>query len=1500
MANNEIVNYLNSKYSSYTDPNNYDKFVAMLKSVKNKTDRESLIMGVPFINPKYRGNIDKFLKDHEDYQKSFKPVKTVSVKVPEQEYKNSMKRWKANRTRSSRLWNEWKKTKEAKKAKADDKFQKVSSRKLKQLQRQYKARVEDKPTKYIKKKVKETKKVVQKVRPSFFYDSDSRKLKWVSDALSDSRQIIRSVTPIKHIRNLLSAHRMLVEHGVEITKGIVGDEVHVELIESYLDLSKAMNFIYWDQIEPIEIEIEKSIDELFFDGYFEKAETGTWSERLRDENRPSRWVTLHGNKVLIKLNPDNTATIIYSKNKSLEHLRITKKKGKDQEKLIQALKRDKKKGDEPEEKDESKKEETKKVDNKKRVSESEKVKKMSDEERADYVQKREKKHKVKLLQKNVKEKERIETAKTLGVDLKELGKVDHVIDAPTTSFIDSAEKKVEEEKRVSTSLKKINDYLTENVEDKKELNHIKKVVENELKQKARDKVVNVPSRELIGEETVDNIQYSTGHDEVDKILAQTEMSDKQALQLLKTEAEVRDANSAIRKTIMKEKDFDKAMDISMKDIDMPKGFDKEEVVEKIKEQKSDEERAKINTEFYNKLHNLEAEDREKGGERVKRLHNSYLEGASETYRSIGLEYLDGKTVDKDLLKQFAGIEGIEVGAKMMASAINEKFKGKPEKLKQFKKDLKTFLEQNAVEAVDKSLDKSRDAVGMIGEFDELVAKGTYHETSLRLQRAKQLSIARKNLVTNAGSLTALSELVNQLNNPEERATLEMPKTSEGKAKYLLNKNEVKGAKVELAKGTKNKYNLDVPMDQMHKFMKEEKKIPPDEVLNQIDEMSGKQIDKAIDDLKSGKDDLSKWKPEGVPDTFHDVLDDKSLQEARSKGNIVKETKKSIVVNEDGKKVTYEKFENKVGEAGYRRDYKEGATLYRAEKSFDLQPSQKRMVKFLKMNKRAIWNAQAGIGKTLSTYSAISDIKSSDKDFKYALYNMPKDLVGEATKDVDKFMPHLKVATIDKKDSPQKIKAILQDAQAGKYDVVLAGHHTTNNAKTLDMIKAHQPSMMVTDEAHQVFGKKRRGGNDDPTKSSAMVKKMIDLQRDSKHVVNMTGTVVNESMDELAKMAVSTRPDLIDEPEEFIKRYSDVNQGTTVFNDQIVNDFRQALHRVMINEKFDVGKVDQKTGDFKKTELRNLSKVNPKGTDDTNIKMTDHQAQRTKEIEDAYQKERKAKGWFLVDKQTRMPILDKSGNLTKTGYRSRSKKQTDKNNHLQKMGHDHTKYDMERAGQDSAYTRKQKRHSMNVRNGDHNTNAKFIELKKNIEMHDKRNPNEKHVIHFNSKDTKRTLNAMLNEMGYTRKNIATLDTSQKKAVQERQKIAFMNDPDVKFIIGDQAMSTGQNLQKGGVAHIIEAPETHSKKLQQIARNHRRGSEKFRDTSYLHEYYTTSPIDQSTKATLSQQESMMGAVDDYERSKGLKQVFKKQQKEEAKKKEASKAKRKMKREAMKDVA
>lgn len=522
------------------------------------------------------------------------------------------------------------------------------------------------------------------------------------------------------------------------------------------------------------------------------------------------------------------------------------------------------------------------------------------------------------------------------------------------------------------------------------------------------------------------------------------------------------------------------------------------------------------------------------------------------------------------------------------------------------------------------------------------------------------------------------------------------------------------------------------------------------------------------------------------------------------------------------------------------------------------PSQQEGIKWALHQKRSILDFGAGLGKTYTYMGIVAELKSKGElENSFALVNVPSRLRLEFYKDKNKYFPNLNMLNLDdvNKDlsfakrkemfpnvDPVKLKSAtsqelkkyaLDAAKAGKYDFVLTGHDTVKDVNTTKLIADAKPKAFILDEAHEAIS-----SSGDETQGSQRYQTVKNLAENSEYFTAGTGTLIKNNVGELGKLISLADPNMVDNPTAYAKKWSArINKSGTLFQDQTLNNFRQTYDNIVLSRKSDVSYVDKKTGERKKPELlENTIKVD----------LHPKQMEQYRAIDKQYQQERANKGKYgVMDNETGMFL--KSGDSIIA---------SDKKPKLKELGYKSKDYSVVEMGGQDAATRREILQKRNLYAGANN--AKIDKIVENV----KSNPNEKHIIYYDTSTTKYSKAALLDSLkkaGLKSDQIATIDGSVSIGDKRNKQVSdFQNNPNTKVMILNSAGATGLNLQAGDKIHVLARPNTFAEQQQLAARAYRKGREKDVMVNY---YDSNTSFDQRKVNNVESKKRLTSALGEY---------------------------------------
>lgn len=848
----------------------------------------------------------------------------------------------------------------------------------------------------------------------------------------------------------------------------------------------------------------------------------SWSVDLLRKHPNSRWVTYRGNRLLIRGNPDGTASVVFSANPAFEHLRIIPKTSEEYAK-IEASKGKKKTVSDIKKENETLESEKKSL---------EKLKKENAKKRTDAIQ-------------NVKQSfvQTIEDVLGYSVENLETTKQVSGYDALTEN---SKEANFENPNKQKEIIRKTKELSEKN----------KKALAVGVEEKAIKKVLLGSLEELgegYGRELGDRLSEKTltGIDAVDSVLDSLELSDAEAMKIAQASKEYKDAVKNIQKeykvSIKKEKPLvvSTLQGIGITDITEPSSSVVDSLLRDELGKIENEQRLARNMAFYDRL---EERGYDKDGVQRKSSRRLALHGAQSTLDSVAFALLGSSGFDSDLV-DFLGVKN----ASLILSQ-NIQIAGKTDATKQ---DLEKIVVDRTKGVVEKTMGRVEDKMQVIQDYTDLGEEGTMAKISAGIAKARvyqdmgrELSMAQGALESSATILDGLRDL-NELKNSIQ---VEGGSDFDALVKKLKKLGLYDKANI-MPKGM-GEYVVEIPYENAPKLLNANK--------------AGKERDKFIADLKSGNLTEKGWLPKGQNPVAYDTISEAQYKE----------------MEKAGKSGGYESFTNTKGENGFTSKIPEGTTLYRKPFEVKVADAQQEGIKFIESQKRGVLDFGAGLGKTYTYLGLVSQLKETGKlQGSFAVLSPPSRLRAEFFKDKEKFFPNMNVLEMDeiKKDMTlKKKKEIFGDldvsgldtyqlqekavelAKQGKFDVVLTGHDSVKEGNTYKIISDAKPAFVGIDEAHEVIQETSDSGA-----QSKRLKSMRRMADSAEYFVAGTGTTVKNSIAELGTLLHMARPDVVTDPKKFGKKYENINQSTVVFQNGSINQFRREFDDIMLSRRSEV-------------------------------------------------------------------------------------------------------------------------------------------------------------------------------------------------------------------------------------------------------------------------------------------------------------------------------------------
>lgn len=1178
----------------------------------------------------------------------------------------------------------------------------------------------------------------------------------------------------------------------------------------------------------------------------------TWSQQLLEDIPGSKWITYRGNRILIRGNPDGTASVVFSANPAFEHLKIIPKTTEQYAEIKKKI--EERKNKRKDEEEAMTDEDFQKISNQQKIAREERnrLKKEADEKIMEILG----------LGKVVEEDTGISGLKK--AEKKKIGeKVNDVLEQMNRN----------DEKTDFTDLSDLLEKEKENLSEK-EYNELEKATKEALIEKSEEVIVNEFLEGSSGEGVIDKPKISkTGNSDIDKAIEKMQISLDKAVEIAAIQQQLKEKTKQINKEVKVAKtnvEFTSLQGIGIVDFNN-EPEEVNAVVDKVLEKIENINRAKENARFYDVID----EDLNKGKDRTKAQLKYSREGGTLALNAVSM-MIDNSGLSNELV-EFLGFKN---SARIIANRIKQR-----DDADELEKNLEQFVVLNSKKVVSESLEVARKGFDNIMSYTEQAKDEILAYQTANARKAQQIGQIGKKVSLASGSLEACATLLDVLRDEKDDISADVVISADEETilRDNLKRIGLKQDSFSMKRSKNGGFEVNIPISNLDKILKKSNSdFKRNEKIKEI-----KNLEKATG-----------LRAKGQPDKHFEFF---------NKDQFESEVPKS----EQGE---FEKYKNKKGEDGYTSSYPEGTELYRRERdAFSMGLGQEKAFRMIMENKRVLADLGAGIGKTFLFLSSVSELKTTGKlEGSFAFISPPSRLVNEFLKDQEKHFPNLRVLVLDKiRDDKNgttrenRLRA-LQEASEGKYDLVLSGHDTIkggvdassikeyvaskeesfmnalrengNKVSQKDMVEMRKkwtvearqganlasevakfkPSFVGVDEAHEAFKEIKFDKKGKPI-TSGRFEAMKKLSDSAEYFVPATGTPVRNTIGEMISLAHITRPDLIQEPEKLAKRYENLGQGTTMFQEHAVNEFRKLFDDVLISERTKL--------DVKKHEKENK------------VKLTTEQKQMYKKAEAQYRFDRdndglytvrnKKTGFFHEKKENDFTVFDNvpfsigsgSGDdadvaegeeaPSRIGFQSEAEKTW-----LKSKGFDHNDYEVVQLGlKKGATMRRDSIHNRTLNAGDHKTNAKAINITNAI----KNDASAKHIIHYELKGSLDMMKNSLLENGFTENQIRFIDGSLSKEQRNKAKTEFQEDPEVKVILLSNAGATGFNLQKGDIQHHIGRKNTYALQEQANARSYRTGRKGDVEVNY---YDTDTVFDHARVASVEKKKKTTSLVGNYQ--------------------------------------
>lgn len=1128
-----------------------------------------------------------------------------------------------------------------------------------------------------------------------------------------------------------------------------------------------------------------------------------WSTDLLRKYPNSRWVTYRGNKLLIRGNPDGTASVVFSANPAFEHLRIIPKTSEEYAKIQEG--KDKKKTI-----DEAKSQ--KGVD--------EKAKELSD------VRKKNAKLRSEAVQ-NVKQSfvSTVENILGLGKGSLDYEKEVSTIDALTkdANFSNPNNQKeiIKKTKELSEKDRK---KLAVGVEEKA----IKKVLLGSLEQLGEDYGRELSDR--LSEKTV------TGVDAIDSILDSLDLSHEDAMRIAQASKEYKDTIKGIEKeykvSINKARPLviTSLNGIGITDITEPSNIADSLLRDELSKIEN-EQRLSRNMAFYDKI--TERTYDENGTQR-KSSRRLALQGAQSTLDSVAFALLGSEGFGSDLL-DFLGVKNASL---ILAQSIDIAKKNDATK-----QDLEKIVIERSKNVVDSTLGRVGDMMSMIQDYSNLGEEGTIAKASANMARTNMLKDMGRELSMAQGSLESSATILDGLRDFNDLSKNVIVDGGDDFDKLVKKLKKTGIYDKAIIKPSENGFSVEIPYENAPKLLNVNKE--------------GKKRDKFIADLKSGNLTEKGWLPKGQNPVAYDTISEAQYSEISKNGKASGYEEFTNTKGEngytskipEGSKLYRKPFEVKVADA-----QQEGIKFIESQKRgvLDFGAGLGKTYTYL-----GLVSQLKETGKLQGSFAVLSPpsrlraefFKDKEKFFPNMNVLEMDEVKGKSGSSYGTSQKQLKeifgedadVKALRELSTFDLQQKAIERAKGGFFDVVLTGHDSVKEGNTYKIISEAKPAFVGIDEAHEIIQETSDSGA-----QSKRLKAMKSMADSAEYFVAGTGTTVKNSIAELGTLLHIARPDVVTDPKKFGKKYENINQGTVVFQNGSTNQFRREFDDIMLSRRSEV-------------EGAKLIETKEK------VKITPEQRKSYSQTENQYRLDRDNKGKFGVfDKETgKMDFLDADTLKTfdkdsinfSVGGDVPSPKEVA---FLKSNGFDGKR--IVELGGTGASQRRDYGHERTLHSGDWKTNAKLSKMVENI----KNQPDAKHGILYKNKFSKPAVTKAILDNGYTEDQIVFIDGSVVADKRDKAVTDFQQNPNVKVIVFSEAGATGLNLQAMDNLHHLTRLDTYAKQQQANARPYRKGRKADVNAYY---YDSDTPLDNRKVESIERKKKISQSVGEYKETDNL---------------------------------
>lgn len=841
--------------------------------------------------------------------------------------------------------------------------------------------------------------------------------------------------------------------------------------------------------------------------------TKSWSTELLLQYPNSRWITYRGHRLLIRGNPDGTASVVFSANPAFEHIRIIPKTSDEYKKMQEAKEKGKPAVD---------------------IESNDKKVKDHDLEKENAKKRTEAIDNVKQSFINTVESILGDQIKNLEASKKVGGKE---IDADIT---DISKKSL----LLEDIAKKVEGFSQQE----------KKAFANGVKDKAIKKVL-TDALDALGNGYSDKLsdslakKVSSGIDNVDYVLDKLDLSNEDALAIAQASKGLKDAIKEIQSeykiAVKKEQPIIIAslQGIGITDVSEPSSGVVDSLLRDELSKIESAMRLEQNMLFYDKLDERSYKD----GVKRKSAVRLALQGAEGTINSVAGFLLGSKGFNSDIMS-FLGLKNASI---ILAQNINL-----ANKRDETMKDMESIIVERSKDVVKNSMSSVDEMLKTLKDLTDLTEDGTLAKASASGYKAGIYQEMGRYLAMASGSLESSATILDGLRDTKDLTENVQVDGGDNLDALVKKLKKLKIFDKVNILNLDGRYVAEIPYEKASEML--------------IANKGGNNRTSFVSDLKSGKLTEKNWLPKGQSPLAYDTISKakyNELSKQKSAGGFEEfENKKGengyTSKQPEGEKLYRKAFEVKISDA-----QQEGIKFLENQKRvvLDMGAGMGKTMTYLGMVSQL-----KETGKLKGSFAVLSPPSRLRAEF---LKDKEKFFPNMNVLEIDDVKKGMTVKDrkqvfgdedVSKLDTHQLQSRAVELAKQGKFDLVLTGHDSVKEGNTYKIISDASPSFVGIDEAHEIIQQTNDSGS-----QSKRLKAMKSMADSAEYFVAGTGTTVKNNMGELGTLLHITRPDIVPDAKKFGNKYENINQGTSVFQSGAVNEFRREYDDIMLSRRSEV-------------------------------------------------------------------------------------------------------------------------------------------------------------------------------------------------------------------------------------------------------------------------------------------------------------------------------------------